>query len=209
MRAENKKPGFTLIELLVVVSIIALLVSILLPALGRAREQAKSVICLSNVRQYGLAVYLYVDEHDGSFPTYMFPDEDGRYIVGYRCHTALHALRELGYLGADVDIICPSDKHVAVYERGPCSYGYNILVGDPTTPAKLERIRYPSELFVLMDAHMAMVNPYTQEQIDMAVAFRHADGSGVNVLHGDSSGRSHMGELPLIYDDLGEMAWRP
>ena len=56
----RKATAFTLIELLVVVSIIALLVSILMPALGRAREQAKPAVCMNNVKQLSLALKLYV-----------------------------------------------------------------------------------------------------------------------------------------------------
>ena len=60
--------GFTLVELLVVISIIALLVAILLPALNKAREQAKLVSCMSNVRQVGLACITYAAENDGWYP---------------------------------------------------------------------------------------------------------------------------------------------
>ncbi len=61
------KKGFTLVELLVVVAIIALLVSILLPALGSARDQAKKVMCLSNLRQWGIVTYAYVSDNNGFF----------------------------------------------------------------------------------------------------------------------------------------------
>ena len=61
----KKNEGFTLIELLVVVSIIALLVSILLPALGRAREQAKRTVCASNLRQWGMIHFQYAADNDG------------------------------------------------------------------------------------------------------------------------------------------------
>jgi prepilin-type N-terminal cleavage/methylation domain-containing protein/prepilin-type processing-associated H-X9-DG protein len=56
--------GFTLIELLVVIAIIAILMAILMPALQRAREQGKRAACLNNLRQLGLAWYVYADDND-------------------------------------------------------------------------------------------------------------------------------------------------
>ena len=64
-----RRKGFTLIELLVVISIIAVLMAVMMPALGKAREQAKLVVCKSNVKQQGVAVCLYMQDNQQVFPT--------------------------------------------------------------------------------------------------------------------------------------------
>jgi prepilin-type N-terminal cleavage/methylation domain-containing protein/prepilin-type processing-associated H-X9-DG protein len=66
--ALRNRPGFTLVELLVVIGIIALLISILLPALNKARDAANTTACLSNQRQLALMLHMYTTENRGSFP---------------------------------------------------------------------------------------------------------------------------------------------
>ena len=99
MRRKDK--GFTLIELLVVVSIIALLVSILLPALGRARESARQVVCANNLHQIGVLMFMYTDgnndrmvRHDHAntdlqWPKLLLPYLDTRPPDVYLCPTLM------------------------------------------------------------------------------------------------------------------------
>jgi len=122
----GKRRGFTLVELLVVIAIIAILMAILLPALQRAKKQVRTIICRSNLKQYGLAARMYLDDNEGSFP-YSFSwlykdggrDKDGG--RGCRWHDASKNLDQNPDLGGvlwpylkDKDIhLCPEFNVVA------------------------------------------------------------------------------------------------
>lgn len=94
MSINKQRIGFTLIELLVVIAIISILAAILLPALSRARAQARSVQCASNLKQLFLANTMYASEHNGHYiPAaadmydFLLPDADPNHFGGrYRWH---------------------------------------------------------------------------------------------------------------------------
>lgn len=117
--------GFTLIELLVVVGIIALLAGLLLPALNRARARADRVACVSNLKQFGVALQLYAGDHGDHLP----PNMDGANIPlgqtwvegwlglpGPDCTNTLYLKRSLlgQYLGDPKLWQCPSAEPVTV-----------------------------------------------------------------------------------------------
>ena len=75
---RKKKAAFTLIELLVVIAIIAMLLAILTPALKKVKDQAREVVCKSNLHQWGLIFPMYTNEYDGKF----MPGIDEEWLTG-------------------------------------------------------------------------------------------------------------------------------
>lgn len=157
----RRSVAFTLIELLVVISIIAMLISILLPALGRARDQSRAIVCASNLRQVGLAHTMYQNDFDGWNLSLMTAKGDWYYCV--------YSLR---YLHSENVFLCPSDVF-GRFKRDAICYGINsTLTGNSYSASesqskctKLEDVlRKPGSSDVIVfsesvpDAHSANLN---------------------------------------------------
>ena len=85
---SGEKTAFTLIELLVVIAIIALLLAVVLPALGKAKDIAKRVLCTSNLRQTGVGLRIYGGDHDEKLMPLMHVQSDKSYVPGSSAATA-------------------------------------------------------------------------------------------------------------------------
>jgi prepilin-type N-terminal cleavage/methylation domain-containing protein/prepilin-type processing-associated H-X9-DG protein len=135
---KSKSKGFTLIELLVVIAIIAVLVAILLPSLKQAREKAKQVTCLSNLKQIGIGDAMYINEFNGwAICAQPKPWPPGyEYMSGY----AWQVLIELKYIGNSQVFFCPSETGMKL-NWDYVSYGVNYFTfGYRTSLRKADKI---------------------------------------------------------------------
>ena len=82
---KARNAAFTLIELLVVIAIIALLLAILLPSLRKAKDQVRTIICRSNLKQWGVFFYLYTQENEGNFMYGGEPRTEPSWVIRLDC----------------------------------------------------------------------------------------------------------------------------
>ena len=96
---KGKKDGFTLIELLVVIAIVAILAAMLLPALSKAREKARQSVCMNNLKQIGLAVFMYAEDWDG----YLMPlgNSGHGYDRWYCAHSRILCYSKKSWYGSE------------------------------------------------------------------------------------------------------------
>lgn len=159
----KKKTGFTLIELLVVIAIIAILAALLLPALDRAKTQARQSVCMSNLKQLGIAVGMYLND----FNEYFYPTVWGwtSDMGTYNGTSFLRTLVQLGYasgymrysggtsgnlIAADGIVVCP-DVRRPQYVYYVADFNYNYYLGQPTY-GKLTKVKKPSQTLLFCEA---------------------------------------------------------
>jgi prepilin-type N-terminal cleavage/methylation domain-containing protein len=135
--------GFTLIEMLVVVSIIVLLIAMLLPALGRARDAAKQTVCASNLEQLGTGMMTYGGENMGKIPIGYIDNARGSNYHMIWAHNApkrymmLGALYESGHVTSGQSFYCPSQKHVGwQYDAPSNQWNRPYLSGSTKKPTR-------------------------------------------------------------------------
>jgi len=198
-QAPAARGGFTLIELLVVIAIIAVLAALLLPALSRAKEAARATQCLGQMRQFGLAVRLYADDHDDTFPRSMHSAATHRELPWGRSIAPFLSSTQTAWTNLLTTLYhCPTDKRT-----GAWSYGQNVYfelgpdddyTGKPSTWRRLSSV--PKPVATILHAENAStadhimpnywVNP--ADTVDVA-AQRHAGRANYNFVDGHAQAR--------------------
>jgi prepilin-type N-terminal cleavage/methylation domain-containing protein len=199
------RKGFTLIELLVVIAIIAILASILFPVFARARENARRASCISNQKQVGLGLMMYVQDYDETFPPYF------QLPPPFTAHISWANLI-YPYVKSTQVFICPSAQNLydlgntncarnptcyspSLYSAGSYGYNYVYLSGKPVasiskaaeTIATAESTGAYSTIFVIPPSQdWAATDSYTTGTYGDNLATWHFEGNVVAFADGHS-----------------------
>jgi prepilin-type N-terminal cleavage/methylation domain-containing protein/prepilin-type processing-associated H-X9-DG protein len=172
-RSHRQRQGFTLIELLVVIAIISILAAILFPVFARARENARRASCMSNLKQIGLGMMMYVQDYDDHYAL-LIPGtwhDDTTYSKGaavctgkpcqyFKVAEGFHTDNFVSWM----DLLYPYVKSTQLFycpsqpSDTTASYGYNKYINrmvDSKYPVSMAQVNTPSETIMLMDCHWA------------------------------------------------------
>ena len=181
---DRQNKGFTLIELLVVIAIIAILLSILIPTLNRAKEQTKNILCQNNLRNYGLSAEMYLNASDEVYPRAwdsLFAFSPSDYCQWHDEENFLDSRPDLAgslwpYLANQSIHLCPTFKKIGIdygqeHDRHDPSipinpqynYSMNLLLG-PGYAERRTRVNRPTDTFFFAEENM-WITPELNEAV--------------------------------------------
>ncbi|MDD5599262.1 MAG: DUF1559 domain-containing protein [Victivallaceae bacterium] len=185
IKMKGSTQRFTLIELLVVIGIIAILAAMLLPALSKAREKAKAISCMNNLKQIGMGLSGYVNDYDG----YVMWRGDSKHSPYW-----FRSINE--YIKQTNIFKCPSASKFT-YDYKNISYGYNLYIQgtwlDITRFLKISRVKKPARKIFATESDADGNLDYctlpgtTPQTSTYGIGDRHQDGLNTCFLDGHVS----------------------
>lgn len=158
--------GFTLLELLVVIGIVALLAVLVTPAVSRIGARSRSTACVSNLRQLGVALNLYLTEHDNAMPVM----ESGRRSRDEEVPVIDNTLSS--YLQDSAVFACPADDQGLAARTGTSYFWNSALNGQPLASLNFLTLEDPGRIPLLFDKDS--FHPFEDSRVNILFADGHA-----------------------------------